>query len=284
MSGAPAAFGDGNRRVGVVKLTGAVPVPPVPPGWQEQQLPPGLPLTETIESFRGPWNKSGSYGQTHDFSYPPSLSASEPVTIFNNDGISGPPRARTLHMFRSDVLLANGGNAELYARVTYGVGGIQNQFFCDWVRGGQISLVCQTLRVDAVAYQPLASLAYSAPAGTEQLGVMLGHQGTPPPLPPTFTTQRVARNVSAIDELSFAVPDFARWAYPNQVPLDTGGAQNTTSRMIFRNNGAGRLRELLISEALLRDGSVIPGGTTKVNFLNPGPANESFSVTFALGL
>jgi hypothetical protein len=266
----------------VAELQGGYFPPPVPPAFDVSQPPPA-PLVEVIESFKGPWNKSGSYGQQQNFSYPIALADAEPITVFSNDGLSGPPGPRTLHLYRSDVSLG-AGNAEIYARITYGVGGIQNQFLCDWVRGGQIALVCQTVRVEAVVYQPTSLTPYSRPAGVEVLGCMLGQRGSAPPKPPTFTTQVQQRTVSAIDELDFDIPDYARWAYPNQIPLTTTSAQNTTSIMLFRSNGAGRMRQLVVSEALMREGSAIPGGATVVSFLNQGPANESYSVTFALGL
>lgn len=263
----------------VVQLSGAVKLPPIPPGWAGQQMPAGLPLVEVLESDRGPWQQAGKYGRALTTAYPATVDA-DPLAIFSIDRQLGPPRARTLHLFRSDAQLAPdvAKNADFYAQVTYGVGGIQNVFRCDWSRGGQIALVCDSLRVEAVAYTPNGSLEYLPPDGLQVLGAMLGREGSAPPRPPTFTTTRVF--IPNGFDGDFPVPDFARWVYPSSQQ----GLTNTTDRLLFRNLNSAILKSSLINNDLGQLGTAIPGGTTQIRVVNNGGNNQNYVLQFELGL
>ncbi len=270
------------RRPGrrVFELAGGYAPEPIPAGWAAQQLPQGLPLIETIESEKGPWQQAGKYGRLLAAAFPASIDA-DPAAIFSIDRQPGPPRARTLHLFRSDAQLdvdPATTNADFYAQIVYGVGGIQNAFQCDWSRGGQIALVCDSLRVEAVPYAPNGSLEYLPPEGLQVLGAMLGREGTAPPRPPTFTTARIF--CPAGFSVAFPVPDFARWVCPSTQQSGT----NTTDRLLFRNLGSAILKSSLLNNDLIQLGTSLPGGTTEIQIDNNGPNQQNYVLQFELGL
>lgn len=265
----------------VEQLDGGFKPPPVPPGFVLTKLPPGLSLIQTIESERGPWDVGGTYGRILSVPFPTRLDES-PIAIFSCDRQLGPPRPRTLNLFRNDAQVSGGGNADFYASITYGVGGVINNFLCDWSRGGQISLVCQTLRVDAIAYQPVGTSAYSPPTGLQTLGAMLGHVGSAPPKPPTFTTQRTT--VATGNFVDFAVPDFARWVYPglgSYMPLDAAPVNISLECL---NLGGQALKLSQYTERMQLEGVQLPGGTTEVRINNSAGFSVTPLLSFELGL
>lgn len=272
------------RQLDIELLEGGFRPGPVPPGFDLERLPPSqsLPLVETLESRTGPWQVGGTYGRIENLEFPRTLDA-DPAPIFSIDGQIGPPRPRTLNLFRSDAQVSLGGNADWYASVTYGVGGVSNNFLCDWLRGGQISLVCQTLRVDAIAYRPIGNVAYSPPAGVQLLGAMLSHTGSAPPRPPTFTTQRTT--VPTGDFVDFAVPDFARWVYPGSgsAPPDLDSAP-TNLFISFFNLGGFALKTAQFTASTQLDGLQIPGGSTQVRISNSTGIDRQFLLSFQLGI
>lgn len=270
-----------HRNVDVEQLEGGYRAAPIPPGFTAP--PPGLQTIQTLESSNGPWQQAGAYGRKVAVQFPASLDAT-PESIYSIDGQIGPPRPRTLHLFRSDAqVVPNAGkNAEWYASITYGVGGIQNQFFCDWGRGGQISLVCETLRVEAQAYAPSALAAYAPPDGTQILGGMLSHEGSAPPRPPTFTTQKVLNQFGVTLLQAFPVPDFARWVWPNIVSFS--GSFNATDDLLFLSLHGNTLKRVRIDDRLRQLGTPVPGGTTDILYANAGPSDIVWGLQFELGL
>jgi hypothetical protein len=268
------------RQVDIERLEGGFRPAPMPPGF----VPPvqGLPTLEVLEARRGPWSVGGEYGRLINVAFPDSLAAA-PIPIFSLDEQRGPPRPRTLNLFRSDAQLVPGiYNADFYASITYGIGGVLNNFLCDWSRGGQISIVCETLRVDAVAYQPVSDLDYTPPSGTQILGAMLSHEGSAPPRPPTFTTQRAFLPSGFTTD--FVVPDFARWVYPSLGPSPPEPAAPTGSILSCRNFSAFVLKEVELTEATLLQGVQLPGGTTEIRIANTTGNIRQYLLSFQLGL
>src|SRR4051812_395799 len=216
-------------------------------------------------------------------SFPPApasglLPESTPTAVFSSPGQAGPPRPRTLHFFRSDAQLEVGiFNADIYASIVYGVGGIQNQFFCDWTRGGQLSLVCVSLRVEAVIYKPGQAPPYLPPGGTQTLGCLLSETGSAPPRPPTFTTQSAILPDGA--KASFLVPDFARWVFPGGNDVDM-----TASTVDFRNLSSTVLKTMALTPALAQLGTPLPGGTSQIDITNHEGGFRNVLVQFELGL
>lgn len=272
----------------VFELDGGYSPEPIPPGYQRAPLSApvpaqGVPTVHVVEPEEGSWSRAGKYGRSQTGPFPRSLAA-DPVVIFSIDRQLGPPRPRTLHLFRSDALIVPnvGLNAEIYAAITYGVGGIQNQFFCDWLRGGQISLVCDSLRVEAVPYAPNAATAYTPPAQdqVQVLGAMLSHEGSAPPRPPTFTTQRVV--VPALASAVFAVPDFCRRVYPCVVGLAASVAN--VDDLICLNFASIVVQSVTVRSAQI-EGVIIPGGTTQIQINNrDGALANAYLLVFELGL
>lgn len=269
----------------VAELVGAVRPPPVPPGFAETQTPAGLSLVETIETSRGPWSSGSPYGRAIEFVYPAALEASSQL-VFNVDRQPGPPRARTLHLFRSDASLVAGAelfpptNADVYARVTYGIGGVQNQALFDWLRGGHVPITCDSLSVEAIQYAVSADSEYVPPEGFEILGCMLSHDGAPPPRPPTFTSQQIT--LQPATGVSFSVPDFARWCFPVYgTPATTLQAGQTVRCLNFGNL---LLKETSLSQAVIADGFLIPGGTTQIEIDNDSGEEQTWLLQFQLGL
>lgn len=268
------------RRVHVDELEGGIRRPPIPPGFE----PPtqGLPLVQTRETSDGPWRNAGTYGRQQSFAFPASVNA-DPIAVFSVDQQLGPPRPRTLHLFRSDGTLDTDfpviDNAEIYARITYGVSGITNQFLCDWTRGGQLALVCDSLRLEAIAYAPSTLAVYSPPTGTQLIGAMLGETGAVPILPPTFTTSLV--NLPASSDVAIVVPDFARKVYPvfTNVPIPANVA------LLFYTLGEQvALGQFSLDQTTAIQGLVLPGGTSIVRVVNTSAGSVTFCLVFQLGL
>lgn len=253
----PLSQGMSEPRIEVNELEGGYQPPPIPPGYQG--VPKGLPLTETTESYSGPWTQGGTYGRQIEYTYPATISA-DPVAVFSIQRQPGPPRPRTLHLFRSDGTLVSGFfNADVYAKVSYGVGGIQNVAFIDWTKGGNFTLVCDSLRVEAVAYAPTSIIAYSPPPGAQILGAMLGHEGAATARPPTFTTQ--STKITPGSNAVFVVPDFARWVFPkiNNTPPDAGDFMAQVNLFAV---GLGRLK---LTDSLMQLGTPVTGGATEID-------------------
>lgn len=264
----------------IIELRGGFVPAPVPPGWEIGRIPEGLPLVQTIEPEQGPWSRAGAFGRLEKFAVP---SAAGIVTaVFSNDHIEGPPRARVINLFRSDIELGHGANSNFYARITYGIGGVQNQFFCDWLAGGQFALVATTLRIEAVSYAPNSEAAYSPEAGQVVLGAMLGIFGsTQSQAPITFTTQSV--DLSPTEVAVTAVPDFARRVIPQ---LDLGGNAYADCQMslIGGSSFAARFVGAGFTAELARQGATLPGPATRVSFKNAGANLMQMALQFQLGL
>lgn len=268
------------RGPAVIELRGGYKPAPVPPNWAAQQPPAGLATVYTLEPDQGPWSGNGKWGRQQSFEYPATLEA-DPIAVFSIERQPGPPRPRTLNFFRNDSQVVIGvQNADVYARIVYGVGGVQNVFFCDWSRGGQITLVCDSLRVDAVPYAPLDGTPYIPPFGAQLLGCMLSLEGSSSPRPPTFTTAQSGL-VPTANSVVFAVPDFARWCFPCSIIVP---ADPSLEVIQFLNNGSGVLKVLTLNEELMRLGCPIPGGTSQIQIDNGSGHGSSYSLQFELGL
>ncbi len=265
----------------VIELRGGFAPAPVPPGWEINQVPAGLPLVQTIEPEKGPWSRAGAFGRLEKFDVP--AAAGDITAIFSNDHIEGPPRARVVNLFRSDIELSHGANSGFYARVTYGIGGVQNQFFCDWLAGGQFALVATTLRVEAVSYAPNAEAPYSHETGQVVLGAMLGIFGSPGggAGPLTFTAPAVT--LSHLETAIIAVPDFARRVIP-QLDLNGNAYSDCQINLVGGSAFAARYTGAGFTADLAREGVPWPGPATRVVFQNLGTNAINLAFQFELGL
>lgn len=209
---APLQSDSEESRIFVEELQGGYEAPPIPPGYQAPTTPavgtPGAPPpTAVVEPTGGDWTGAGSMGRSVVAPFPSTEGGV--LTVFNRDRLYGPPRQRLLHLFRDNLGQTGlGQNSDVYAHVVYGVGGAQNEFFCDW--RGHVPLICDSVRVDAVTYRPLETSAYvSSQNINHTLGALLGNAGASPAQAPTLTTgfQSLANGGAT---RRFAVPDFAR--------------------------------------------------------------------------
>jgi hypothetical protein len=268
----------------VDELEGGYRSPPLPPGFHPN--PQGAQLIETLESFDGPWQRAGRYGRLVTAPYPATVDAT-PLSIFSIDKQNGPPRARTLHLFRSDARIIPDAfiNADVYASITYGVGGVQNNFLCDWGRGGQIPLVCDTFRIDAVPYAPLFNTPYAPPPvdQLQTLGAMLGHQGVSVPRSPTFTTPRVI--IPPSFDATFLVPDFAREVAAFATNSDDFDSAHDVL-LEFLNFSDSAIAEINMTPELALVPMPIPGSTTQIRIVHNGSGSitNAYGLLFILGL
>jgi hypothetical protein len=264
----------------IEEFEGGYKPPPIPPGYVP---PPRVAVaTQIVETTDGEWNQPGTWGRQVEYQFPASLAA-DPIPVFSLDHQPGPPRPRTLNLFRSDGTLQTDfpiiDNAEIYARITYGVSGILNQFLCDWTRGGQLCLVCQTLRLEAVAYAPSSLAIYSPPPGKQLIGAMIGQTGAPPTLPPTFTTPLT--HLLTANQALFVVPDFARKLFVifNDQPIPAN-----VLLTFFTPGEQVAIGQHLLTETTAIEGLIIPGGTAIVEITNTSGVFVNFVCVFQLGL
>lgn len=123
----------------------------------------------------------------------------------------GPPAVHSVQLSRSDDVQPQ--NADVYARIQYGCGAVNNSFDCDWLHGQQFSLVCNSVEVRAVTYRPIASQPYSVDDGAVALVAMVAkgaiNQGR---CPLTFTEPRGELTVSggATPTIAYPVRDFVK--------------------------------------------------------------------------
>lgn len=273
-------------QIRVEELEGGYRPPPVPPGYELDRLPQGLPLVESLETFNGPWQQAGRYGRSITAPFPRNVTDT-PLAIFTIDKQNGPPRARTIQLFRSDALIIPSAfiNADTYASITYGVGGIQNNFLMDWCRGGQLSLVCDTLRIEAVPYAPLGNTPYAAPPidQVQTLGAMLGHQGVSQARGPTLTSPRMI--IPPTFNATFAVPDFAREVAVFALGSDLLDPTHNVD-LLFLNFSDAAIAAVTLTPELAMVPLPIPGSTTQIEIrhLGAGSITDAYGLVFFLGL
>jgi hypothetical protein len=259
----------------VVELQGGFEPAPVPPGWELQQQAGGLSTVYVLEPEKGTWSNGGKYGRLLNELVPPSID--RVLGVFSNDHI-GKPRKRVLNLVRTDRRAQVDGNWDFYARIVHGVGGASNEFFCDWT--GDVPIVADAIRVEAVFYAVNADLPYAPPDPNRTLaiGAFLGEVGGSPHFPPTFTTPY--RFVADGDLIIANVPDFARGVVANvdrsPIAVDDFQLQFETSSGVFK--------QLDVTQEVMVSGAVLPGNTNSVFLFNNSGSPTNLSFTFVLGL
>lgn len=167
-------------------------------------------VVTVVEPVKGPWVNQNLFGDQRVQELP----ATEGLVVQvlpKNTRMYGPPAVHSVNLSRSDEVLS--GNADVRARVTYGCGGIENSFDCDWVHGAQFALVCNSLTVSAFSYRPINIVPYTTSSKSVFLGVMVAKGSVSQgrcPLTYTEQTQQLANSGAAGNAMAFAFPDFAR--------------------------------------------------------------------------
>jgi hypothetical protein len=258
----------------VIELAGGFKPLPVPPGFEAQVLP-RAPLIYALEPDRGPWSAGGEYGRLVSEQVPSTATA--PLGIFSNDHI-GKPRKRVLTLVRTDRAPKVLGNWDFHARIVHGVGGAQNEFLCDWT--GDVPIVADAVRVDAVFYAVNADAAYAPPNPNRaiSIGAFLGEVGGSPHLPPTLTTPYAL--VADLDTFFTNVPDFARSVMVN---VDQSPVASNDFVLQFETS-AGLFKQVDVTQEVLIQGCLLPGNTNAVFVVNQSGNFAKISLTFQLGL
>jgi hypothetical protein len=225
-----------------------------------------------IEPTGGPWKNNNNWGAK--FEGPMPLQAGVRLSVFDGSQIPGPPRVQTIILAR-DPQSTPGDNADFRALIEYGVGGLVDNFVCDWTRGTQITLVANWVRVNAISYAPNSLAPYKADDGrvTISAGVAEG-------------TARSASTVTLTDSLrelndggdeDIAVPDFAR-ALAIKFEF-IGGVMPTPSDVGFSfQAGTNPLARYTAEDMNLAFGGVlIPGGSNFIRVKN----NSGLTIRYA---
>lgn len=225
----------------------------------------------------GPWTQNPAYGQRFQGRLPVE---GDEIYLTSNDAVPGPPQPVAVNLFRSDRNAGLGvlDNADVRAVVTYGAGGVNNTFLCDWVSGAQFALVANSVRVSARTYRPIPQEAYSVPAGSVVLGCTFGVSGSAPTLPLTLT--ETVRLVSD-EPQTLRIPDFARGAtfyYDDGSPTATWFARFQASSGLMTFPGT------RWAESWKSGGFPIPGGANQLILFQDSGATRNVTVVWSLGI
>ncbi len=236
-----------------------------------------------LEPQKGAWVNQNLWGDQRTQALPGV--AGQVVSVLGKNTIMyGPPAVHSVALVRSDEV--NAGNADVYALVTAGCGGIENKFMVDWTHGAQFSLVCNSLSVAALSYAPAAGFAYDASDASIFLGAMVCKgtvaQGR---CPATFTEPRtdILHPGSAV----FNVPDFAREVTVNVSVGSTLNNNPATATLVvvrFVSKGGAVLAEYDAQVCAGGRSIPVPGGSNQIIVVNGSAAVAFTTVVWFLGL
>lgn len=237
-----------------------------------------------IEPTKGPWWNNNFWGDQHAQGVPESEGVTVEVLPKNNR-MYGPPAVHSVALVRGDEIVAQ--NADVYASVTVGCGGIENNFRCDWLHGVQFSIVCNSLHVEAVSYAPSSLVGYNAVGAHIFLGAMVAKGTVNESRCPLTLTEPLAE-VANNGVLDFPVPDFAREVIVHLFiePATTNSNPATATGVIVRLTAAGAGKFAQYDAQVCAGGKSIPipGGSTEVRIANTSGSTVLMSVQWVLGL
>lgn len=271
------------RRRSVAELNGlAFRPPPVPPGYVPS-APAAQQRVLIEEPTSGWWQGKGAFGFRSEGDVP---GEGEVIPLCEQATLPGPPGSWWLQWFRFnrnlDTELASNGNFELRGRITYGVGGIQNRVEVDVMQGVQVPIVCNSVTVELVTYNPRADAPYEA--GRAIAGCMFGRGAAGGALPATFTTPfEISAAVVGLT-LVVPLPDFARSVCLHTTEPVRASLAGTLLSFI---GGGAPLKVVdaaeLYPELTREKGIAIPAGTNQIQLTAPaGTAGEYFALQFFL--
>ncbi len=161
------------------------------------------------------------------------------IDVLDSRELPGPPRSFGATLIRNPRITlgpdltpvgqANvARNADIYAQITYGAGGVSNTFLMDWSNGGSFALQANTMRIAALSYTPKLPADFGAYDNRRQfsgvsklqLGATIGIDGAPPPRAPTFTSQLQLIRIADLIGAQVTVPPFARRVWPVMAVFD----------------------------------------------------------------
>ena len=246
----------------------------------------------TQEPRVGEWTNNPTWGRMFTGVMPTQSGTT--FSVATGSQLPGPPRMHTIQLFRNDVRAAN--NADVYAKVSYGVGGANNSFLLDWSAGAQFSMTANSVRVDAVTYAPDGGTAYTPSAAQLILGATIGQGSIGHG--PVLTLTEATKVINAGAGFQWAIPPFARAVIvrtsdlTNPAPAQRYNVDPTRKTLAIvsgLNNGGQALASVdaqLFAGACGALGWPLPGGSTFLEVLNqsnfgvaPDPVNVQYRVT-----
>lgn len=234
-------------------------------------------VVRSVEPIKGPWVNNNLFGEQR-FEPLPATANSVISILPKNTRLYGPPAVHSIQLGRSDAVDAE--NADVYARITLGCGGIENSFDLDWLHGTQIAVVCNSVSVQAVTYAPHGDADYDASDAAVALRAMVAkgsvNQGR---CPGTYTLSAMA----LFGNRFITVPDFAR-EFCLQVGANNDPTVPQSILLHFRNEGG---TDLAVYDAQVCAGGrtiPIPGGCNTIFIDKVGAASPICTPQFFLGL
>lgn len=202
------SFG-GDDPPALVRLEGGYVAPPIPP---DMVLKPMGQRVLIEEPTSGWWTQAGRFGFKFQGLVPPAGSI---IGLTESVSLPGPPAPLWLNWFRYNRGLSTEAdpaqNFELRGRVIYGVGGAQNQIDVDLISGVQLPIVCNSVTVQFVTYNPYADVVGAAYlAGEIACGVMFGQGAASGALPATWSSPIFESAGGNFVDAQYVIPDFGR--------------------------------------------------------------------------
>ncbi len=224
----------------------------------------------------GWWNTQEGWkvGQTFNGLLPPE---SQEINLLGIDSF-GPPQHVTIALARTDDLAAAAGtNADVIARVQYGIGGMTVQFFGDWCNGMTLSIPCVTLRVSAVAVRGDPFAPYVARRVTLTAGLGRGEGVALAPTRTLLVTLPAAAGGLA------PVPDFARTLELSG--FEAAGSVFDANTVVSFSDAAGNVIAEYDGTQLAPGVRVsVPGQAAVVTVINTSANTRVVNLIFGLGL
>ncbi len=241
--------------------------------------PENLRRIFALEPYDGDWLNNNTWGNSYRGLMPGGAGIAQGVAELIRT--PGPPRVYSCQLFRDDN--RDHANADVRAKVTYGIGGVRNSFYLDWIAGCQFSLVASYIKVDFETYRPDENAAYSTGTTALQLGCTFGAGtiGHGPYLSYTTAISTIANSTNK----NYPVPDFAR-AFrvqltnnddPSTPTLVRARAQSGATLNVDCNIFAG-------GSAAAVQGYPIPGGLKVLNVANASGSAQFPQVQWFLSL
>ena len=241
-------------------------------------------IVAALEPTKGDWVNQNTFGD--QFFGPLPASPGKLLAVLpKNTGLYGPPSVHSLQLGRSDGVDAE--NADVYARVTIGCGGVENQFDLDWVHGVQITLVCNSISVAAVSYAPDGQSAYRAVGAAVALRAMVAKGSIAQSRCPATFTQAL-RNLLEVtnapaNAVTYLVPDFARELTVHHLG-NNNPATATPITISFLNQGGSVMAQYNAQVCAGGRSIPIPGGANSVFIENASADQHTVSAEWFLGL
>lgn len=241
-------------------------------------------ILRVLEPTKGPWVNQNTFGDQF-FGPLPGSPGQVFAVLPKNTGLYGPPQVHSLQLGRSDAVDAE--NADVYARITIGCGGVENSFDVDWVHGAQLALVCNSISVNAVSYAPDGTGSYRASGAAVALKAMVAKGSIAQGRCPATYTQALVNllevTTAPANSVTFNVPDFAR-ELTVHVLGNNNPATPTAITISFENEGGSVIAQYNAQVCAGGRSIPIPGGCNTVFIENASSDQHTVSAEWFLGL